>query len=239
MSGNPMARVVERQMRNWELARSQRLAVPEPRRPEVEDFLCVSQRVATAGATEVAQRLGEALEWPVFDKEILEAMGGDDFFRRQIYANMDQRDVGWTEEVLRSFFDDKFVKNDYFHRLCETVLSLARQGSAVFVGRGADLVLPADRGFRVRLIASWEGRVGHLAAERNLDAEAAANEIRRLEQERGRFLKHHFRLDPETSARFDLSVHLERFDPDQAVEVILEARDVRRRTAPRAAAAAS
>ena len=98
MSSNPMARVVERQMRNWELARSQRLKLPEPKRQEVEDFVCVSRRVATPGAEEVAARLGKKLGWPVFDKEILEAMAGDDFYRQQIYANMDQRDLSWTED---------------------------------------------------------------------------------------------------------------------------------------------
>ena len=227
MSSNPMARVVERQMRNWELARSQRLRVPEPKRRDVEDFICVSRRVATPGAEAVATRLGEKLGWPVFDKEILETMGGHDFYRQQIYANMDQRDLSWTEEVVRSFFDGKFVKNDYFRRLSETVLSLARQGSSVFVGRGADLLLPADRGLRVRLIASWEARVGLLAGERGLDQGEAAKEIQRLERERGRFLDRHFGLDPATSARFDLALHLERFDPDQAVELILRARQIR------------
>ena len=224
---NPMARVVERQMRNWELARAQRLEVQEPKREEVEDFICVSRRVGTPGASEVAAGLGKALGWAVFDKEILETMGGDDFYRRQIYANMDQRDLSWSEELMRSFFDGKFVRNDYFHRLCETLLSLARQAPAVFFGRGADLVLPADRGFRVRLIASHEARVEHVAARRDLTAEAAAREIGRMEQERFRFLQRHFRLDPTTSARFDLSIHLQKFSVDQAVDVTLRARKAR------------
>ncbi len=228
---NPNARVVERQMRNWELARSQRPEVPEPKRDEVEDFISVSRRVGTPGTSEVAAGLGKALGWPVFDKEILETMGGDDFYRKQIYANMDQRDLSWSEELMRSFFDKKFVKNDYFHRLCETLLSLARQAPSVFVGRGADLVLPADRGFRVRLIASHQASVDAVAAEKGLSAKAATAEIARLEQARQKFLEHHFRLDPTTSARFDLSIHLEKFTVEQAVEVILKARDVRLATA--------
>ncbi len=227
MSGNPMARVVERQMRNWELARAQRVEMPEPKRDVVEDFICVSRRVGTPGASEVAAGLGKALGWPVFDKEILETMGGDDFYRKQIYANMDQRDLGWTEELMRSFFDGKFVRNDYFHRLCDTLLSLARQAPSVFFGRGADLVLPSDRGFRVRLIASHQARIEAVAAAKGLTADAAAEEIVRLEQMRLDFLQRHFRLDPTTSARFDLSIHLERFNVDQAVEVILAARKVR------------
>ncbi len=224
---NPNARVVERQMRNWELARSQRLEVPEPQRNAVEDFICVSRRVGTPGTQEVAAGLGKALGWPVFDKELLDTMGGDDFYRKQIYASMDQRDLSWSEELIRSFFDQKFVRNDYFHRLCETLLSLARQAPAVFVGRGADLMLPADRGFRVRLIASHEARVATVAARMGLTAKAAAGEIARLEEERRRFLEHHFRLDVATCARFDLSIHLEKFTVEQAVDVILEARSVR------------
>ncbi len=224
---NPMARVVERQMRNWELARAQRPEVPVPEKNEVEDFICVSRRVGTPGASEVAAALGKALGWPVFDKEVLETMGGDDFYRKQIYANMDQRDLSWSEELMRSFFDGKFVRNDYFHRLCDTLLSLARQAPSIFVGRGADLVLPADRGFRVRLIASHQARVDAVAAEKGLAAEAAEREIARLEQARHEFLQHHFRLDPATSTRFDLSIHLEKFTAEQAVEVILKARQVR------------
>ncbi len=224
---NPAARVVERQMRNWELARAQRLDAPEPKKNEVEDFICISRRVATPGASEVAAGLGKALDWPVFDKELLEVMGGGDFHRKQIYATMDQRDLSWTEELLRSFFDGKFVRNDYFHRLCDTLLSLARQAPSVFLGRGADLVLPPDRGFRVRLIASHQARVDALAGAKGLAAKAAAREIKRLEQERRDYLQHHFRLDVATSTRFDLSVHLEKFTVDQAVEVILKAREVR------------
>ncbi len=237
MSSNPMARVVERQMRNWELSRTQRLEVPEPKRDEVEDFISVSRRVGTPGAEEVAAGLGKALGWPVFDKEVLETMAGDDFYRKQIYASMDQRDLSWSEEAIRSFFDGKFVKNDYFHRLCETLLSLARQGSSVFFGRGADLVLPADRGFRVRLIASHEARVAAVATGKGLSSEAAAREISRLEQERFGFLKRHFQLDPTTSARFDLSIHLEKFTVDQAVAVIVKAREALLATATEAAGA--
>ncbi len=234
---NPMARVVERQMRNWELARAQRPEEAEPKNDQVEDFISVSRRVGTPEASEVAAGLGKALGWPVFDKEILETMGGDDFYRQQIYANMDQRDLSWSEELMRSFFDKKFVRNDYFHRLCETLLSLARQAPSVLVGRGADLVLPADRGFRVRLIASHQARVDAVAAEKGLSAKAAAAEIARHEQARQKFLEHHFCLDPTTSARFDLAIHLERFTVDQAIEVILKAREVKSPAASVAAVA--
>ena len=119
-----LSRLVEKQMRNWELARSQRISTPTPKQEEVEDFLCISRMVGVDDR-QVAVLVGERLGWPVFDREILEAMAGDDDFRRQIYTSMDQRDLSWWEEALRSLMDRDFVRNDYFHRLCETLLSLA------------------------------------------------------------------------------------------------------------------
>ena len=142
ISNNPaIARLVERQMRNWELGRDQRLDSTLPGTSRVEEFVCVSRQVGTAGE-EVAQALGDRLGWPVFDREILDAMAGDDTVRRQIYESMDSRDLSWWEETLRSLMQSEFVRNDYFKKLTETLLSLARQGSCVFLGRGADLLLP-------------------------------------------------------------------------------------------------
>ncbi|MCP5110323.1 MAG: cytidylate kinase-like family protein, partial [bacterium] len=65
------SRLVERQMRNWELARAQRVEVPAvPGAKEVEHYVAISRTVGSGGS-EVAVLLGERLGWPVFDKEIL------------------------------------------------------------------------------------------------------------------------------------------------------------------------
>lgn len=220
-----LSRLVEKQMRNWELARSQRISTPTPKRKEVEDFLCVSRMVGVDDR-QVAALVGERLGWPVFDRDILEAMAGDDDFRRQIYTSMDQRDLSWWEEALRSLLDRDFVRNDYFHRLCETLLSLARQGNSVFVGRGADLVLPGGRGFRVRLVAPLTTRTERHAELTGLSPKKARDEIARIEKERGEFLRRHFGIDADDPLRYDIMINLERFSHQQAVDLILHAREM-------------
>ncbi|MGB5999581.1 MAG: cytidylate kinase-like family protein, partial [Thermoanaerobaculia bacterium] len=197
-----LSRLVEKQVRNWELARSQRISTPTPEREEVEDFLCVSRMVGVDDR-QVAVLIGERLGWPVFDREILEAMAGDDDFRRQIYTSMDQRDLSWWEEALRSLMDRDFVRNDYFHRLCETLLSLSRQGSSVFLGRGADLVLPRNRGFRVRLVAPLTTRTERYAELTGLSPKKARAEIARIEKERAEFLQRHFGIGADDPLRYD------------------------------------
>lgn len=223
-SYNPAAaKLVERQMRNWELARAQRLSVPAPQRKEVEDFIAISRNAGARGKA-VAAELGEKLGWPVFGREILDVMAGDDGLRRQIYASMDERDLSWYQETLRALTQPEFIKNDYFHRLTETVLSLARQGHAVFLGRGADMILPRTIGFRVRLVAPSELCAENFAKHHDLTPDQARLEVGRLEQERSEFIRNHFRVDAADLTRHDLIINMERFTSGQAVELILSGR---------------
>ena len=67
-----IARLVERQMRNWEISRQQHLAEEPPQEDTVQDFICISRMVGISERG-IAEALGERLEWPVFGKEILEA----------------------------------------------------------------------------------------------------------------------------------------------------------------------
>ena len=221
--------LVERQMRNWELARSQRYAETETesRPAEVQEFICVSRMVGVEDAA-VTRPLGERLGWPVLDRELLDSMAGDDSLRQRIYRTMDQRDLGWWESAVRAVMNGEYVRNDYFHRLSETLLSLARQGSCVFVGRGADMVLPRDHGLRVRLVASREARIESFAAARGLSRRQAVAEMERIERHRGAFIQGHFGVAADDPLRHDMVINLDHVAAEKAVEMILAARKILR-----------
>ena len=196
-------KLVERQMRNWELARSQRATPPPAERPEVEPFVAVSRAVGSVGPAD------------------------DDRIRQQLFASMDERDLGWFEESLRALMHGEFTKNDYFPRLTQTVLAIARQGSTVFVGRAADLILPRHRGLCVRLTVSGEHCVRNYAEQHKINPDQARAEVQRIETERAEFVQRHFKVDAADQNRHDLIVNLEQFTPDQAVELILTALKMR------------
>ncbi len=218
-----IARAVEKQMRNWELARQQRLSVqPSRQQPEVADFVTISRLAGSRGG-EIARQLGQRLGWPVFDREILQHMAENDEYRARIYENLDERDTTWLESVLRWLLQGELRKEDYFQRLGETVLALARQGPAVFLGRGADLILPQDRGLRVYLIAPEDDRVREYAAGHGCDEKAAREAIRRIDNEREEFIRNHFACDPSDPTRFDLIVNVSRLDTSQVVELLHKA----------------
>ena len=229
-SHNPaIDKLVERQMRNWEIARSQQPAAPEPSSKAVERFLTISRAVGAGGAdgAAIAARLGRRLGWPVFNKQILHAMADDDRIRTQLYASMDERDVGWVEESLRSLVQGPCSKNDYFHRLTHTILALARQSHAVFVGRGADLILPRAHGLRVRLTAPRERCLQHYAEHHRLPIDQARTEVERIETQRAEFVRRHFGIEADQQSRYDLIINVQRLTPDQTVNLIVAALDMR------------
>lgn len=215
-----LARVVEKQMRNWELARAQRPA-PEERPPvdEVEHFVTISRMVG-AGGHSLATALGERLDWPVFDKEILQAMAGDDQLRGRLYEALDERDVGWIENSLRWLVEGGLHKGHYFHRLGQTILAIARQGHAIFLGRGADLILPRDRGLRVELVAPPEHCARAYAERHGLSEALARAEIERIQRERTEFVREYFGEAAKRPARHDLVLNTATFPVPDAVELV-------------------
>jgi len=214
-------RLVEKQMRNWELARAQ-LTKPQPDvpPPSVADFVAISRSVASGGS-QVATLLGERLRWPVFDREILQAMAGDDRVRARLYEHLDERDQSWLEQALRWVIGGELPKDDYLYRLTETVLALARQGHAVFLGRGADLILPPEHGLRVRITASAARRAAELARRRGITVPLAMAELERIDRERAEFRRRHFGKSANDPACYDLTISLDRFTVQEAVELIV------------------
>ncbi|MHC4443846.1 MAG: cytidylate kinase-like family protein [Planctomycetota bacterium] len=225
MSGG-LDKIVERQIRNWEIARAQKLEAGSSDTPGVYQFVTIANMCA-AGGSDVARLLAEELNWPLFDRLLLTAMAGDDQVRALIYQTMDERDLGWVETVFHGLMQDEFRKNDYFYRLTETVLCLASRGHGVYVGRSADLILPKDKGLRCKVVASRERCAQNFARKKNCSLEKARNEIDRIEKERQEFTRNHFRIDGHDPVRFDMIINLERFTIRQAVNIITSAMKMR------------
>jgi len=215
--------LIEKQLRNWELARSQQVPQQHEPRPAVHPFVTISRQVGAGGLT-VAEGLAQRLGWPVFDQQLLHAMAGDDRVRERLYESMDERDIHWLEEVMHWMLHGRpHSPHDYVQRLCRTVLAIARGGSAIFVGRGADLILPQETGLRVRLAAPREQRVENFARRHGLDPQQARDEIERVEKERAEFVRRHFHRDANDPLRFDLVVNTGRMEAAGTVDLILAA----------------
>ncbi len=216
------AQMLERQMRNWEIARTQNPksgGVDTPTQT-VRDFVTISRSVGLSGAY-LAKRLHDRLGWPVYDRGILLAMAGDDVCRAKLFEVLDEREENWVESFMRGLMQPNYVGREaYFEKLVETVAMLSRTAPGIFIGRGVDLILPHQVGLRVRLSANREFCARAYSKDRNLSIEAATREIDAIERDRARYIKQNFHVSPCEAERFDLVINLERFTIDEATEIV-------------------
>lgn len=217
-----VSQVIERQMRNWEIARSQQPGPAAPAEADVKDFIAVSRAVGLPGL-KIATLLGEKLGWPVFVRQVLEVMAGEDEYRRRLYTAMDERDTSWLEGIVRSMGLGKYGHDDYFRRLTTTILAIARKGNAVFLGRAADLILPPGAGFRIGLTASPEYCLQAYADQKNLSLAQARHDVKEIEAERTAFIRNHFKVEADDPCRCDLIINMEKFTEGQIVDVVMAA----------------
>lgn len=218
-----LTKVLERQLRNWEISRAQKLRPLRGRRPEIHDFITVTNNVG-AGGGEVALMLGDRLGWPVYDRQLIKEMARDDLIREKIYQSMDERQLGWFEHMCRSLMQAEFRKNDYFPRLVRIIYWLACKGPAVFVGRSADLILPKDKGIRVKVYTSFQRRVENFALQTGLSPKEAVREVDRIDKDRAYFIRSHFHIDVNEPSRFNIMINMERFTNEQVARLILSTR---------------
>lgn len=189
------------------------------RRPCVALSRFPGSAAATLGS-DVASRLGFAF----YGIEIVDRMARDEGLPRSIAAAFDEHVRSAIDRfVVDAFREGAFLESDYLRALVRTVRSIGEAGGAVLLGRGAPYILPPDRTLRVLVVAPRALRIERLAKARGLAADEAERELVREDDERRRFLEHHFRVDPDDPTRYDLAVNTGSLSREAACELVLAA----------------
>jgi cytidylate kinase len=216
-------RIIERQMRNWELARSQAAAPQAVTAEGFREFIAISRQKASGGLT-LARALGDELGWQVFDTEIIDYMAGNNALQQRIYEMADEQGESYFETLLRGMdLDAHTPRYDYFRKLVRSIRVLARSTHAIFVGRGAHLVLPRRCGLLVRVIAPASRRIAQHAKETGCTLNEAAEVIRRTDQDRDGFIREHFNVNPQSPHLYDLVINFERLSMPAALRIVVAA----------------
>jgi len=218
----------ERQMQAWAL--NQEIAdrairdrgPQEPTKCAVE-FITIS-REAGAGGSEIAEALARRLGWEVLDRNLLERMDDRFHVSRKMLEAVDETEASWVYDVLGTWVDQSAVGHEkYVAQLGKVVAEAARRGHVVFVGRGAQFLLPRQHGLAVRIVAPLRWRVEHLMQRDCLDEAAARQLIRRKDTGRREFVERFFHRDLDDPHLYDLVVNVERLGLDGAVEQVYTA----------------
>ncbi len=203
-----IARYVEQQMRNWEIGRAHE-ATQQPSQviETIHPYVAIS-REFDPQADRLAEDLCQCLGWPKFDREILDYMAEKADVRHRLYELLDERERNWLQQLIDLLeplgTDASLARGEYFGRLTRAIVAIAQQQSAIFVGRGANFILPRNRGLAVRIIAPLKDRVQRLRQQEGLDDRTARRRLRDIESRRADFLASHFGSHPYDPRKYDL-----------------------------------
>lgn len=191
------------------------------RKPNTERGLtiAISREVGSLGS-EIARELGRRLDWPVYDREILELIAQRAVLRTELLSTIDEDDSSWFGELMRSIgHPEELSRAGYLHHLTKVITALAAQGACILVGRGAAAMLPSASTLKIRVVAPVELRIDRVARILSLPRVEAKAYVERMDQNRRQFVYGHFRRDVDDPHNFDLVLNSERYTSAELAEV--------------------
>ncbi len=215
----------ERQMQAWARRteiedRAEHAKELERLAASVKDYLALS-REEGAGGSEIAQSLGGTLGWEVLDRNLLDRVAERFRDSRTMLELVDEKCSNWVYDVLGTWMERNVVSSEkYVTHLIHVVLAAARRGNVVLVGRGAQFLLPPEKGLAVRIIAPLRYRVRQTMQREGLDESAARRFIEQKDLGRREFVRRHFHHDIDDPHLYDLVINVERIGHQGAVEQI-------------------
>ncbi len=176
-------------------------------------WITVSRKMGTNGS-EVARRVASDLGYRFYDSKAINHTA------RELGLLDSVREV---DEKTPSLFQRIFTQRPAvdLERLYSVLYELAKQGNAVFLGRGSHILFrDFNCALHVRVTASLERRIRTLM-DQGLNREAAARAIKRSDDERSTFVQFAFGVDWEDPARYDLVLNMDKLSVNLAVSTVL------------------
>ncbi len=187
----------------------------------IHPFVAISREAGSGGGA-LARLVGEKLNWEVLHRELLDMMAERCNLPRAVLGVIDESASNWIVEVFGKWLDPLLVtRTEYIVHLGQIVLLAAQHSSKVFVGRGAQFFLPADRGVTVFLVAPLPMRLQHLQEVRGLSEPEARRYIRETDQARRELIKSHFNRDLGDPHAYDLVINRTHTSLEAAAELII------------------
>ncbi len=196
---------------------------PAAQTPAIGPFLTVSRQAGSGGA-EVARRIGLRLGWAIYDRDLVDSLARRLELAPDMLNLVDETRSNWFNDTLLNLLNSRLVFQDsYVSMLGKVMLLAACEGRSILVGRAGHLLLPAEAGLRVRVIAPRHERLSRLSAVESIDPVEAATQLEYLDASRAKFIHRHFHEQPDDPSLYDMVVDTRAFGIDGAVELICAA----------------
>jgi cytidylate kinase len=203
---------------------------PPPPRSGPSTLTIAFSREAGARGGSIARRVGRKLGWQVYDQELLEYMAQEALVRQGVLDAPAATPADWAEARVQQLIrEGALSEHPSIVNLARVVLSLAAQGQAVLLGRGAGCVLPRETTLNVRIVAPLDERIAYMGQWLRLPVEEATERVRLRDERRTEFITGNFHRDPGEVHQYDMVLNSSLLGEDICAELIAQA--ARARTA--------
>jgi cytidylate kinase len=176
-------------------------------RPKLDLVVTVS-RQAGAGGSEIARRIAEAFKMELVGRQLIDHVARSTKMNVRMVELLDEKAVGRIDSMIASLFVARHLSPDvYFRHLTQVIATIGERGWAVIVGRGAHLILPAEKAIRLCFVAPLDARIGYFIRARQMTPAEAKQYVERRDADRAGFIKKYFKADPDDPTAFDLTVN--------------------------------
>ncbi len=203
---------------------SELYTVDDPRKggtvPLGPPLVTISRQMGAHGGV-TAELLSQRLGVVLYDKALLKAIVKQAKEDKHLLERLDERATSLVDDLVHAFFSKKSTNKDAFFRfMAKVILNIGPSGGVV-VGRGAHLLLPAGRVFRVRLEGSPKVCAKRVAKNRDIKKSKAAKLVEKTNRDRDHFVKEVAKRYPACENRYDLVLNSDQFTPEQMVRIIV------------------
>ncbi|MCC6349820.1 MAG: cytidylate kinase-like family protein [Candidatus Eisenbacteria bacterium] len=217
--------IIDRQIRLWEMEKNLREAQPagQGAGPPVHPVITVS-REHGSGGSRVAELIAQRFNYTLLHRDVIDRICASAHLRRSIVESLDQHVKSqlaiWCDAMVAQRYTDS---NDYVRFLLEIIRSTASLGGVVVVGRGSNFIVGADAGLHVRIVAPREQRIQTLVQFAQLTSHQAEQEMEARDRERAEFVRKVLGREVTDADGYDLVINSAEFSPEQAVELVATA----------------
>jgi cytidylate kinase len=204
--------IVEDQAQKWNRLQSEKVK-PKPGIP----VITVSREPGSGGKL-IAKGIADALGLDLFHQEVIHEMAQSARVETRLLETLDEKGLSVLEDWITSLVRERHLwPDEYAQHLMKVIATIGKHGRAVLVGRGANFVLPADKRFRLRVVASHEFRVANVAQAFNIDVKEARRRVVRTESDRKAFIRKYFNADINDPLNYDMVINTEVMSIDAVV----------------------
>lgn len=188
--------------------------------PATRPVITVSRQLGSGG-TELAETLAHRLGYQLFDREIIDTVASESGVQRQIVDALDEKTRNGIEQWMDGVLHRRiFTAEEFFPALARTLITVARAGSAVIVGRGANFILAGEPALHVRVVAGLEYRIGRVMRHLGVERDKAEAEVLASDRDRSRFIDKFLRRDIDDPTAYHLVVNPEALGQEESAELV-------------------